>query len=186
MSPPEVNAEAFVMLLARHERQVTAYVRTLVPAAADADDILQEAKVVMWRSFGDFTPGTNFLAWARKVAFHQILSWRRRKQRDPLLLSEELLHSVADELDRQAESLQERERRLADCVARLLPAHRQLLALRYDEGLDIDTVAARATRTVAAVYRALSRIRAHLHACVGGAQGDVPPALELTHEPRTQ
>ena len=61
------RAEEFVFLLARHERLLGAYVMTMVPHPQDADDILQEAKVVMWRSFAKFELGTNFGAWARKV-----------------------------------------------------------------------------------------------------------------------
>jgi RNA polymerase sigma-70 factor (ECF subfamily) len=170
MAAPD-KAETFVFLLARHERQVASYVLTLVPSAADADDILQEAKLTMWRCFGEFTPGTNFAAWARKVAFNQILSWRRRKQRDPLQFSEEFLNAVADEAERGSERLEERGRRLEDCIGRLQPEHRRILSLRYQEGLGIDDLAGRVNRTVAAVYRALSRIRAHLHDCVGAAAG---------------
>jgi RNA polymerase sigma-70 factor (ECF subfamily) len=75
MSSPD-RAEEFVFLLARHERLLGAYVMTMVPHPQDADDILQEAKVVMWRNFTKFEPGTNFGAWARKVAFHQVLAYR--------------------------------------------------------------------------------------------------------------
>lgn len=88
MSPPD-RAEEFVFLLARHERLLGAYVMTMVPHPQDADDILQEAKVVMWRNFGKFELGTNFGAWARKVAFHQVLAYRKRKHRDRLDFSED-------------------------------------------------------------------------------------------------
>src|SRR5687767_8405236 len=81
MSPPD-RAEEFVFLLARHERQLGAYVMTMVPHPQDADDILQEAKVVMWRHFAKFESGTNFGAWSRKIAFHQVLAYRKRKHRD--------------------------------------------------------------------------------------------------------
>ena len=62
MSAPD-RAEEFVFLLARHERLLGAYVMTMVPHPADADDILQEAKVVMWRNFAKFERGTNFIGW---------------------------------------------------------------------------------------------------------------------------
>lgn len=179
-APSPDLAETFVFLLARHERQIATYVMTLVPSSADADDVLQESKVVMWRHFAQFSPGTNFLAWARKIAFHQVLSYRKRRRRDPIQLSDELLAAVADECERAAESLDERQRRLAACVDRLLPEHREILALRYDGGLSIEALSARVNRTVAAVYRVLSRIRAHLHECVGWAQ---PPETLHAIEP---
>lgn len=165
--PTQDRAEAFVFLLARHERQIASYVMTLVPQPADADDILQQAKVVMWRHFDRFTPGTNFVAWARKIAFHQILSWRRRRRGDRLEFSDAFLSAVADEAERAGDALDERQQRLSECIEKLLPEHRRILQLRYDEGLAVEALAERVQRTVAAVYRVLSRIRAHLHACVG-------------------
>lgn len=161
------RAEAFVYLLARHERQVATYAMTMVPHPADAEDILQQAKVVMWRHFDDFTTGTNFAAWAKKIVFHQILSYRRTRRRDPVQLSDAFLTAVAEETDRAAEALEERQRRLHGCMEKLLPEHRTILHLRYDERLSVEALAQRVGRTVAAVYRVLSRIRAHLQACVG-------------------
>lgn len=165
MSPPD-RAEEFVFLLARHERALGAYVMTMVPHPQDADDILQEAKVVMWRHFSSYQSGTNFGAWARKIAFHQVLAHRKRKQRDRLDFSEEFLRSVADESERNSAVLEQRDRVLHDCVEKLPPDHREVLHLRYHEGLALEEMERRLGRTVCATYRLLSRIRQVLHDCV--------------------
>lgn len=164
--PTPDPAEEFVFLLARHERPLGAYVMTMVPHAQDADDILQEAKVVMWRNFGKFEPGTNFGAWARKVAFHQVLAYRKRKHRDRLDFSEDFLRTVADEAEASADRLGQRERLLNECIARLPAGHRDALHLRYHEALSLEDMAARLDRTVGALYRLLSRVRQTLHECV--------------------
>lgn len=165
MNPPD-RAEEFVFLLARHERPLGAYVMTMVPHAQDADDILQEAKVVMWRNFARFQPGTNFGAWARKVAFHQVLAFRKRKHRDRLDFSVDFLRTVADEAETGAEHLEQRERVLHECIAKLPADHRETLHLRYQENLSLEEMAARLGRTVGALYRLLSRVRHVLHDCV--------------------
>lgn len=165
MSPPD-SAEEFVFLLARHERLLGAYVMTMVPHPADADDILQEAKVVMWRHFAKFEPGTNFGAWARKIAFHQVLSFRKRKQRDRLDFSDDFLRVVSEEIEARTDHLERREKALHDCIAKLPPDHRSALHLRYHEGLSLDDMAARLSRTAGALYRLLSRVRHVLHECV--------------------
>jgi RNA polymerase sigma-70 factor (ECF subfamily) len=180
--PLQDRAEAFVFLLARHERQITTYVLTLVPAVADAEDILQQAKVVMWRHFDNFTQGTNFLAWARKIAFHQILTFRRQRRRDPLEFSDAFLAAVAEDSEHRDPALAERDGRLVGCIGKLLPEHQEIVRLRYQDGLPVETLATRVNRTVAAVYRVLSRIRAHLHACVNQeASAEGMHAIE--HEP---
>jgi alpha-L-rhamnosidase len=47
----------------------------LIACPQDAQDILQEGKIVMWRQFHQFELGTNFAAWARKILFYQILAY---------------------------------------------------------------------------------------------------------------
>jgi RNA polymerase sigma-70 factor (ECF subfamily) len=165
MTPPDL-AEEFVFLLARHERLLGAYVMTMVPQPADADDILQEAKVVMWRHFGKFERGTNFGAWARKIAFHQVLAYRKRKHRDRLDFSEDFLRAVSEEVERNGDRLERRATALHECVAKLPPDHREALHLRYHESLSLDDMAARLSRTAGALYRLLSRVRHVLHECV--------------------
>jgi RNA polymerase sigma-70 factor (ECF subfamily) len=44
--------------------------------------------------------------------------------------------------------------------------HRQLVMLRYFEDLEVEQVAERIRSTVAAVYRALSRVRFTLMSCI--------------------
>lgn len=166
MSTPDPHAEEFVVLLARHERLLGAYVMTMVPHPADADDILQDSKVIMWRHFHQFEAGTNFAAWARKIAFHQVLAFRKRRHRDKLDFSEEFLQTVAAEMETRAAHLEQRERALNDCIAKLPKDHRQVLHLRYHEALSLEEMNDRLQRTTTALYRLLSRIRHSLHTCI--------------------
>ncbi len=174
MPDPAPHAEEFVVLLARHERLLGAYVMTMVPQPADADDVLQEAKVVMWRAFAQFEPGTNFAAWARKVCFHQVLAFRKRRHRDRLDFSDAFLYAVADEMEQAGDQLGQRERALHECLAKLSTDHRQVLELRYHHALALEDMATQLGRTTTALYRLLSRIRQSLHGCI-------TQALTTTH-----
>jgi RNA polymerase sigma-70 factor (ECF subfamily) len=160
------SPEEFVFLLARHERLLGAYVSTLVPHPMDADDVLQEAKLVMWRAFGQFQAGTNFAAWSRKIAFHQVLAYRKKRKRDRLEFSEAFLNAVAEEMEVSGAELEERERVLHGCMAKLPAEQREVLRLRYLEGLELDAMAEQLGRSKIALYRQLSRVRHLLHGCV--------------------
>ena len=163
--PPE-RVEAFVRLLGQNQRRVFLYVMALVPSWNDAEEIVQETNLVLWREFAQFQLGTNFAAWACKVAFHQVLAWRKRKQRDRLKFSDAFLEAVAEETSAIGDALEERSQLLSGCVEKLPPAQRDLLRLRYSEGLSIEAIAGKVDRSVEAVYRALSRIRQSVHQCV--------------------
>lgn len=157
---------AFLELLTTHERALSIYVHSLVPRDTAAEDILQQTKMLLWKHFDDFQVGTNFLAWARKTAFHQILTHRRQKKREHLPLDEVALKALGMAVTQLAGDVSLRQEALRTCLARLPKEHRQLVQLRYYEDLEIDQVAEKLRRTAGAVYRALSRVRMSLMECV--------------------
>ena len=53
---PGDRSEQFVRLLKRHERRLNAYVVSLVHNWVDAEDILQEVAVDLWRRFDAYDP----------------------------------------------------------------------------------------------------------------------------------
>lgn len=164
---PADPAERYLVLLNEHERSLAAYVHALVTDRLDAEDILQSCKLTMWKQFDRFAAGTNFLAWGRKIAFHQILNHRRSAKRKPHHSAEpDFLEAVAAEIDRISDSLAARTEALHDCLRRLPENQRRLVLLRYDEGQDVSTIAAETDRSEAAVYKLLSRVRAALNDCV--------------------
>jgi RNA polymerase sigma-70 factor (ECF subfamily) len=162
----EDRTTAFLELLTAHERVLGLYVHGLVPCDSEAEDILQQTKLLLWKHFDDFVPGTNFIAWARKIAFHQILTYRRQKKRSHLPLDEAALEALGHAVSQLAEDGSPRQEALRTCLARLPVEHRQLVQLRYYDDLEIDQIADRVSRTEAAVYRALSRVRMTLMECV--------------------
>lgn len=160
------RTQEFLELLTQHDRSLSVYVYSLVPGSVDADDILQQTKMNLWRCFDQFEPGTNFLAWARKTAFHQVLTYRRQKKREHLPLSDETLELLHHEVEKLGDEGEGRREALKACLSKLPVPHRQMVMLRYFEDLEIEQVAEQVKSTVAAVYRALSRIRFNLMQCV--------------------
>ena len=166
-SSREPGAEEYLMLLNEHEHSLAAYVHTLVPVLEDAEDILQSSRITMWKHFSSFEPGTNFSAWARKIALNQILNYRRSEQRRPVFSCDpEFIEAVANEIDRQGSHLNLRSDALNICLAKLPVAHRNTILLRYFEGLGVEEIAEKTNRTTGAVYRLLSRIRTVLNDCI--------------------
>ncbi len=62
------QGEAFVRLLLEHEPQVRSFLRGLLPAWNDVDEVIQEASLVAWRKFADFQEGTAFGGWFLTIA----------------------------------------------------------------------------------------------------------------------
>ncbi len=172
---PTEQTEAYLRLLNQHDRWLATYVYSLVSRPADAEDILQEAKVTMWKHFASFEAGSNFRAWARKIATNQILNYRRSEQRRPnSALDDQFIEAVAAEIDRRAETLDRKSDALRQCLRKLPEAHRRIIVWRYYEDCGVEEIAAKSERTVEAVYRLLSRIRGVLNDCVNRQMAPTP------------
>jgi RNA polymerase sigma-70 factor (ECF subfamily) len=172
---PTEKTEAYLRLLNQHDRWLATYVYSLVSRPADAEDILQEVKVTMWKHFANFEEGTNFRAWARKIATNQILNYRRSEQKRPSsTLDEQFIEAVAAEIDRRADTLDHRADALRLCLRKLPEAHRRIVVWRYYEDCGVEEIASKSERTVEAVYRLLSRIRGVLNECVNRQLAPAP------------
>ena len=162
---PKRTAE-FLRLFSTHQPQIFAYILTLLPAWHDAEEVMQETSVVLWNSFGEFTRGTNFRAWARTVAFTQVLSFRKRQGHTPIPLSEKFIEAIAQETARLADPLEEQLQALAHCVEQLGPRDRELLRLCYEPGISTKEAADQLGQPAGTVYKALTRIRRALFKCI--------------------
>jgi RNA polymerase sigma-70 factor (ECF subfamily) len=169
--PEGVNpakGKLFLRLFLQNERRLYAYILTLLPNRADADDVLQEASLVMWDKFDAENPPTDFTAWGCRIAYFKVLDFCKKRHRSRVVFSQAMLERVAETAVEQAATLQLDERReaLADCIAKLSQRDRDLLTRRFAAGATTQSTAAQVGRSVDAVYKALAKIRQGLFDCV--------------------
>lgn len=156
-----------VLLIAGVQRQLYAYIRTLVGPWGDHDDILQEVNLVLCRKAGDYDPRAKFATWACGVAYHQVLAYlKKRKREKAVFMDESLLAELAEPLARRVEELDARMDALRGCMTKLPPAQRRLLAHRYADDGSVQKAAEAEGRPAGAVRVALHRIRQVLLECV--------------------
>jgi RNA polymerase sigma-70 factor (ECF subfamily) len=164
---PDKNKQ-FLRLFLQNQRRLYAYVLTLLPNRADADDVLQETSLAMWDKFDAGEPPTDFLAWARRVAYHKVLDFYKKAQRAQARLSRVFVERLAESAAAQNDVLQLDERReaLAACIERLTPRDRDLLTRRFVDGATTQSTSQQVGRSVDAVYKALAKLRELLFQCV--------------------
>ena len=176
--PPVSEAESrkrLMALITRHQRQIFAYIFTLVPDRHDADDLLQETCVVICEKFEEFTPGTDFVAWACQIAWWRIRYARQKFARAKVVFDDEVLEKVAHTALSLREELDERHEALAGCLQKLAPRDRELVLTRYEPGAGVAEAAERTGRSLDAAYKALNRLRKLLHDCVTHALASTRP-----------
>jgi RNA polymerase sigma-70 factor, ECF subfamily len=156
--------EAFVQLISAEQFGLYRYIATLLGNSNDAHNVLQETNLVMWRKSQDFTPGTNFAAWARRIAYFQSKAYTRDRNRDRLVFSEALLTQIADNVSTDDDD--ERKLALRHCLTDLSTRNREMLRQRYGENLPIQDIAERLGKAPTAVKVALLRLRRALLKCI--------------------
>jgi RNA polymerase sigma-70 factor (ECF subfamily) len=156
----------FLRLYTKHQHRILAYVFMLVPNRTDAEDLLQDTAVLLWEKFDQFEAGTDFAAWACRVAFLTVSNHRKRFTRSKLLFSDDLLEAVADRALELAPHLDDRRDALQECMKRLEDRDRRMIMARYEPGGGAGRAADVSGRTIQATYKALYRIRKALFDCV--------------------
>ena len=165
-SDPNDRREQFVALFVRHEAAIHSFVLTLLPDLDDAEEVVQQAALTLWRKFDQFTPGSNFRNWAFQVAKLTAMNHLRINRRNRLRFPDELLEVLAERAAERNEQLELQRRALASCLEQLPETDRELLAGCYAEGTTINGWAERVGRSANAVYKHLNRLRAALLKCV--------------------
>lgn len=87
----------FAQNLTHVQRQLFVYLTTLVGQIADVEDLLQEVNRIIWQKYAEFQPDANFAAWAYKIAYFEVLKFRKLKGRDRLRFTDATLELLAAE-----------------------------------------------------------------------------------------
>jgi RNA polymerase sigma-70 factor (ECF subfamily) len=164
--PDSTQTAEFVRLWMLHGQRIYAYLLTLASNSADADELYQDVGMTLWENFDQFTPGTNFQAWAKKIALNKIRNFRRLRQRETVLCSPQFFDTINERLSEQTTLLDAQHKALADCYRRLPAKHQDLLDRRYQPGATPASVAGQTGRSLKAIYQALRRIHDVLFDCV--------------------
>lgn len=159
----------FLNLYNKNYRRMFLFTKTLLPSTDIAEDVLQNASLVLWKKFDSFQSDSDnhFLAWAFRTIHLEALYWRRKEGKRRQFFSEEFLEEFSQHLQLGVpDRIDERYETLLECSQELLPKMKDLLFKRYLESWDVEMIAAHFQSTVETVYKQLSRLRTRLRNCV--------------------
>lgn len=157
----------FGKLFAECHRDLFAFIYSLVQHHSDAEDVYQQVALVLWQKFDTFEIGTNFPAWATKVAHNTARDFIRARRRNAITFSDEVLDIIAAAyVAKKTWTSAETADALASCLSKLSAKDRRFVERCYSPNHDFVSIAKEENRTVGAIYKAISRIRKSLHDCV--------------------
>ena len=174
---------AFATLYERTSPHLLAVVLRINRDRAQAEDILQEVYVNVWRAASSFDAAQSQpLTWLTSIARNRAIDSLRRLQTQPRMRAapasegrdsedDDVYDTVADEspgpldlLSRAAEA-----RSLAACMDQLSPSQRQSVALAFFQGLSHAEVATQMRQPLGTVKSWVRRSLATLKSCLDAA-----------------
>ena len=158
----EGDPAALAEIYDRYQPAIYRYIFYRVGDAATAEDLTSEVFVRMVESFDDFTCSRPLLAWLYTIARNLVIDHYRSAGKTIMVpLSEKLVANTPP--PEGAAELTLDQRRLVAAIEQLTEDQRQVIILKFFEGLDNETVAKILGKPYGAVkslqHRALESLR---------------------------
>lgn len=177
------DRRAFDDLVRAHLPRVWRVVWKILRHREDTEDVVQEVFLAAHQALGDFRGDSRFSTWLHRIAVNQALNHRslsgerfRREARSLDLLNGD---GVLDSSSAHGQTgtgrgstpmrdleMKELERRLAECLKKLPPDWRAVIALRLSESLSYEEIARTVGTALGTVRSRLARARLALRRCV--------------------
>jgi RNA polymerase sigma-70 factor (ECF subfamily) len=165
------DAQAFAVLVRRHQRRAYAVARAIVLTHEDAEDAVQEGFLHAFRALDRFRPEQAFGAWLHRIVANAALDLsRRRKVRD----ADELPETVASPRGlRDAAERDELRTRLRAGLDRLGARQRAVIVLHDVEGFKHAEIGAMLGIPEGTARSDLHHARAQLRRLLGDVRGEL-------------
>lgn len=134
------NQDFFSCLVERYEPKLMRYImRISASTREDAEDLLQEIFIKVYRNLNDFDPDLKFSSWIYRIAHNQVVSqWRKSKSRPQVIkfeADEDFLKFIAAEVDLAKDT---EEKFAGEEVRKILEnldhKYKEVLVLKFLEG----------------------------------------------------
>lgn len=144
-----VNPDSFALIIERYEKKLLRYLSYFVGVdKSQAEDILQETMIKVYRNLNGFNPNLSFSSWIYRIAHNEALNFiRKNKKQASISLDAEdednlaLLKVLASEENIPAEAAQkEMAGKVREILTLLREDFREMLILRYLEGYDYQEI----------------------------------------------
>jgi RNA polymerase sigma-70 factor (ECF subfamily) len=163
------DEEAWTALVAATMRPLYRLCATYSPTSGEAEELTQEVYFKLWENLHRYTPGSNFMAWAWRVARNLLIDAHRRcrRERSAAWLDSEVIDSLPAEDDPHAEAeRRQRLRLVAHGLRHLDEELAELVLLRDFAGWSYQEIAEAADLPLGTVKSRLNRARLELAATV--------------------
>jgi len=148
------------------QRPVTAYVASMIPQRADADDVIQAVALAMCDKLDTYDPNRPLLRWVLSIARHKVIDYYRQNTSRPKIFDSAVLDAIEQAFERNADQNDEMIEALVHCIEKLSNRQRYVLEMRYRVGCKPAEIVEQTGLSTTVVYGLLKRARQALRRCI--------------------
>jgi RNA polymerase sigma-70 factor (ECF subfamily) len=131
------DARSFHALVDRHAQRLFRLAASLVGNSADAEDVLQETFIGVFRGLRSFQERSSVRTWLTRILVTQAARWHRDRRRSRSQPMDDSIPASAAGPNSGPDAVID----IEAAMQRLSPEHRQVLALREFEQMSYDEIA---------------------------------------------
>ncbi|MBA62880.1 MAG: hypothetical protein CMJ76_11000 [Planctomycetaceae bacterium] len=155
--------------------ELVAYARSLVGEYALAEDVVQQAFLVIFDKYEQFQEGTSILAWCRAIVRIEVFRLKDRQHRERTLASRLLDDAITAayeefQTQRRSDEMESWRFALRNCLSRISERARDVMRARFVDGLGYQQIADQLGMTIEAVRKSLYRHKQKIRSCVEANQ----------------
>jgi len=151
-SVEKTQNEAFNLLLQKYQQKIYWHIRRLVIDHDDADDLVQETFVKVWKNLQNFRSDSQLYTWIYRIATNESITFlNRKKNRNNISLDEvnsELAETLASSSYFDGDKIQ---RKLQQAVLTLPEKQRIIFNMKYFDDMKYEEISAVLGTTVGAL-----------------------------------
>ncbi len=156
------DRRALLTFYRRYAPKLSRFIAGKIANTADAEEVLQDTLYAFLEAIRDFQGKSNIQTFLFSICQHKVIDYYRRKKLKHAVFSQmpqlEIIISPLISPEDQLDATLVREK-IHAVLGRLLPRHRQILILKYFDGLSVEEIAKRLTMTFKSVESQLFRAR---------------------------
>ena len=165
---PKTQNKAFELLLKEYQRPLYNHIRNIVLNHDDADDVLQNTFIKVFRYLKDFKGDSKLFSWMYRIATNEALTFLNQKAKKNNLSSQELQEKTIENL--QADTYFEGDEiqlKLQKAIAKLPDKQQMVFKMRYFEEIKYEEMSEILNTSVGALkasyHIAAKKIEEFLH-----------------------
>ena len=158
---------AFAKLMGMFESRTLGYLRGIL--GDDADDVQQEVWLTVFRQLNDLADPAAFRTWLFRTTRHRAIDFLRKRRRERELIDDTPIESVASEVEADDDSTGPiDEAALVAALMAMPPPQREVVMLRYRDGLTYQEIAQVTNRPIGTVRTRLHHAKRRLQESLTG------------------